>query len=309
MRLFCLTSFYDEPALATAIEDAIDCGCTDVILLDGAYKHYPDAAPLSPPEQAHAVQKLCDDRSVDCHLHYAIGATEAEKRTLLFDLAHDAGATALDWLFIQDGDQTITGKQDLKPLLYEAKRDVYDTMVLEYDRARFDDITRRRWVRQTFRAIPGLHVDPNCHWRYLDSTGRVLWGYNSTPSNGDLPIVIHNDSTGRGDDRTKGRDAYYATRAAEDVERDEAPTRCYHCDAQPTQSINTDIQFAVAPDGRFGLSHRRTLYVCDTHYRRVQARNTHDVEWQRRLVESKDPALAATFYQHLRDREHHAEAA
>jgi hypothetical protein len=306
MNLYCLTSFYDEPRLADAIRDAIDCGATHVILLDGAYKHYPHLNPTSPPEQEQAVVRLCAARNVELVSTAAIGATEAEKRTMLFDLAYQHGATPQDWLFVQDGDQTITGKRDIKPLLRTARHDVYDTMVLEYDSKRFDDITRRRWVRQVFRAVPGLHVDPVCHWRYLDAQGRVIWGYNSIQSNGDLPIVLHNDSTGRGHQRNKGRDAYYDTRSSQDVERDDAPTRCYYCDAPPTQATNTDIHFAVAPDGLFGMSHRRTLFTCDKHKRRVEYENTCALNVQHAHLMQTRPDLAATWFEHMREREQQA---
>jgi hypothetical protein len=260
--------------------------------LDGAYKHYPHLKPTSPPEQEQAVVQLCAKRNVELISTAAIGATETEKRTMLFDLAYQAGATPTDWLFVQDGDQTITGKQDLKPLLANARHDVFDTMGLEYDESRFDDITRRRWVRQTFRAVPGLHVDPICHWRYLDAQGRVIWGYNSIPSNGDLPILIHNDSTGRGHKRTKGRNAYYHVRAAEQIERDERPTRCYYCDQPPTEATNTDIHFDTAPDGNFGMSHRRTLFTCARHKRRVEYDNTYALAAQQREVMQTRPDLA-----------------
>jgi len=295
MRLFCLTSYYDEPCLTDAIRDAIDCGCTDVILLDGAYKHYPHLKPTSPPEQVQAVRELCEQRNVVLVSTAVIGATEAEKRMLLFDLTYQQGATAQDWLFIQDADQTITAKQDIKPLLAKAKHDVFDTMAYEYDQARFPTPeSRRRWARQTIRAVPGLHVDPDCHWRYLDGKGRVIWGYNSIPSNGDLPILLHNDSTGRDAQRNKGRDAYYTARVEHNVEHERAPTHCYHCDQPPTCRINTDLRIEQAPDGGFGTSHRRVLYVCEQHLAKVKARNAYDLEQQIRKAIAT-PHLAAAW--------------
>jgi hypothetical protein len=295
MRLFCLTNYYDEPGLADAITDALDCGCTDVILLDGAYRHYPHLTPTSPVEQAQAVIELCARRNVRCVHTTAVGATETEKRTMLFDLAYQQGATEHDWLFVMDADQTITNKRDLKPLLANAKRDVFDTMVLENDNTRYDEITRRRWVRQTMRAIPGLHVDPDSHWRYLDAQGRIIWGYNAIPANGDLPILIHNNSTTRQHQRSKGRDAYYQARQDAAVEQELPPSTCYHCDQPPTCHIRTDLRFELAPDGNFGTSNRRSLYVCDQHLAKVKARNTYELEQQARQALNTNPALAAAW--------------
>lgn len=265
-------------ALTAAVEDAIRCGVTDVLALDGRYRHFPGDSWTSPPEQAEAIAAVCAKHRILCTIESIEDSTEVEKRTRLFDMAYEAGATREDWLFIVDADHRVSRARDLKPILEDATGDCFNVYGVEGDTGRFRVTDRGRWARLVFRAVPGLHVSSHSHWHYLDADNRVLWGFNSIPAE-DLPIVVINRSTNRAKQRTKGRDRYYAKRNATDtIEAERLPLTCYDCDAPPEPTpLAADWTVGELPDGTYGAISRRTLFCCAAHAPKWKAREEHSI--------------------------------
>ena len=297
MRLYALISFYSEPPelLAAAVDDALRCGCTDVLALDGRYRHFPGDGWTSSPEEYDAIRQACAKRNVPCTIEAVENTTEVQKRSRLFQMLYEHGATTQDWCMVQDADHKIARARDLKPLLEDATGDTFNVYGVEGDTSRFDQQTQGKWVRLVFRAIPGLHVHQDAHWIYLDADDRILWGFNSIPADGDLPIVIYNRSEARANPRLKQRDTYYDTRAAQNIERYWTPNQCMYCDLEPTlPPINADITIGQRPDGTYGYASRRTLYLCADHRREQQEINTKQVRRELYRFERDHPSA---FYQ------------
>ena len=275
MRLFALISFYDESPdmLKQSVRHALKVGCTDILALDGAYAHYPHLEPVSDPACYQAIRDAAG--TTPCTIEQITGATEAGKRTRLFEMAYEHDATPDDYLFVQDADHAIVNPQDIKPLLTE---DVYCTLGIEGDSARYNALTGRRYPRLVYRAVPGLHVHPRVHWWYIDGEGRTLWGYNAIPG-GRLPLIVLNHSEQRTKRRVRDRNTYYTQRVRQQVEEYLLPASCIDCHNMHTgQAIPTDFFVIVAPDNAVSVGHERTVFCCETHAIDYQKRNSRDYE-------------------------------
>lgn len=297
MRLFALLSWFDEPcdSLTQAVQDAIRCGATDVLALDGRYRDYPGTEWTSPPEQVHAIQAACGKRNVNCVLDQIENATEVEKRSRLFNMLYENGATSEDWLLVQDADHRIARARDLKPILEDATGDCFNVYGVEGDTGRFNEQTFGKWVRLVLRCVPGLHVHPDAHWIYQDADQRILWGFNAIPADDDLPIVIYNRSHDRDRARIAERDRYYHARAERGIETYWTPSTCLHCDRPPVlPPINADITVGLRPDGTYGYASRRTLYLCPAHRVEQQAENHAELRRELFRFERDHPSA---FYQ------------
>lgn len=308
-RLLALLSWFDEPPelLTAAVEDAIRCGITDLIALDGRYRHYPGDSWTSSPEEYDAIRAVCEKRNIRYVIEHIEDATEVRKRTRLFEMAYEAGATREDWLFVTDADHKIARAQDLKPLLEDSEHDAFNVYGIEGDTGRFDRVEAGRWARLCFRAVPGLHVSPHSHWHYIDGEGRVLWGFNSVPAD-DLPIVVINRSTARTKQRNAGRDRYYQRRnSTDDIEAEYLPATCYDCDKPPIQrGITADWTVGEVPGGGYDFTHRRTLYCCAEHGEKRQKRETYRFERDLgRLIKTR-PHVVEAMRDRLREKYPHA---
>lgn len=300
-----MTSWYNEPVdqLDRAVHDAIDCGVTHYIALDGRYSHFP-GPDTSPPEQAAAIRAACASRGIPCWTETYTDVTESAKRSELFRRGYTrAGATPNDWFFVHDADHAITGARDLKPYLATVTGDVVDAYIVERDDSRFDHTTERRFARTTYRAIPGgITVDPDSHWHYRDQDGRILWGFNSIPVAGTLPVLITNHSTARDEDRVDGRETYYDTRKELELEKVTAPDTCYYCDLPPDVQINADLRYERLPDRTWDITYRRTLFVCQAHWHKQRLRNTRSLEYDVAQTLRQYPHMKAELDRKLAER-------
>lgn len=269
MKLIGLLSWYDEPLemLERSISDIARCGVTHLAALDGAYAAFPDGRPSSHPDQALMIRRTCAAHGVQL----LIGAPsevwkdgEPQKRSALFDLGYTFEPTPEDWFFVMDADQTVDRPSDVTSWLASRSGDVVDTLLYEHDDLRFDDATRRRFVRNLFRCNPGIYVDPSNHWTYKDAQDRILWGMHSIKADGIAPIVLHNWSRERTPQRADQREAYYNRRAAEQLEH-WVPDVCYHCELPWAFQMATGFSLTPLPDGTRELISDRTLYLCDEH--------------------------------------------
>lgn len=266
MQLIALMSWYDEPLrnLQRSIESLASIGTTHLLAVDGPYAALEGAKPNSAPSQAKHIRKTAMRHDIECVVYQKPEpwhGHEIEKRTFLFTHAAELFEPSThDWFCVMDADQTIEKPTDMRHVLKHSDVDVYESLVYEHDDKRFNDRTRRRFVRHVFRCLPGLHVGPENHYTYRDGQGRELWGLNEIPAP-IAPFILHNYSTTRGSTRRKARETYYENRRDQKLEVN-APTTCIRCGKPWHFSINTVWQVQHLPDGTEELTSNRREHFC-----------------------------------------------
>lgn len=194
MRCFSLLSFYNEaPAMLAAGISSLAPFTDHLIAVDGAYSLYPDAQPCSPGDQTTTIRDVAAANRIGLTLYQPSQSwvgNEVEKRSFMFQLAEAHAEANVDWYYIADGDELVTGLHvDPKPVLEETE---FDSAEVSYwwhrphetpqERPFATPLKEQQGIAKFFRAVPGLHVD-TAHYRYRAGDGRMLWN----PGPGEKP--------------------------------------------------------------------------------------------------------------------------
>lgn len=167
--------WYNEPPdeLAACVR-ATATVADRIVAVDGAYRRYPGAKPMSSPAQVKAIQQAAAQAGLDCVViqRTQLWAGQVEKRSFMMASA----ATAADWIMVVDSDHLVHGDREAIHRLLERTsehvvqvgytypvndaRPLSDTAATEWAATLAG---RTDWTPHFYRALPGLRVE-RFHW-------------------------------------------------------------------------------------------------------------------------------------------------
>lgn len=224
----CLSWYNESPAMLAACISSVAPFTSHLVAVDGAYAFYPDAQPCSPADQVTVIRDIAAANGLGVTIHQpktAWLANEVEKRSFMFRLAEAHAEPNIDWYYIADADEQVTGLH-IDPLPVLANSD-HDSGEITYwwhrphetpaERPFATPLKEQQGIVKFFRAVPGLHVD-GAHYRYRAGDGRMLWN----PGPGDKPDPPEDLRAIYVQHRNQERDLWRAQEAATYYERRDA---------------------------------------------------------------------------------------
>lgn len=196
-RVVGLLSWYDEaPSWLAACVASFAPHIDALVAVDGPYAAFPhNGKAKSSPEQAEAIQRVCDAVGLELILHQPsfpwIGG-EVEKRTQAFHLCQSI-TDEQDWIWVFDADEVLTSAPaDFRTQMDDAPSDaVVATLIQPQDLDEPDGFAaslgipneNRHDLTMIFRALDGLRVVGR-HDTYVagpDEKPVYLWGPSTLP--------------------------------------------------------------------------------------------------------------------------------
>lgn len=212
MRILALISFYDEQPADFRLTILSLAGFVDAVLvLDGAYKDWPDGRPASPGWQIEALGDVCAEAKLPFHYwappvvweHNDLG-----KRQALMDFARDVGG---DWVLVIDADEMIVTHGMSRPRLIRTDLDVASISRCGISPFAADRATGAQPLlaaRNLMRLTPGLTLEV-AHGMYRNERG-CLWNPDDAEAL-DLTkeLLLYHFPRSNADQREAARAAYY----------------------------------------------------------------------------------------------------
>lgn len=180
MILVGLLSFYDEqPWYLGECVESLARTVDHLVVVDGAYKRWPDAYSSSPVSQIEAVREAASGVPHTLFVPSRVWESEIAKRSFMFELGRQAEA---DWLLVVDADERVAGASGR--LRRELAATSHDVAEVRFRTVR--ELVYEERMRRLFRSLPDLTVRGH-HGTYV-AGGVQLWG------NGELAPAF--DATG-----------------------------------------------------------------------------------------------------------------
>lgn len=189
--------WYDEPPelLAACIRGAAEIA-DRMVAVDGAYRRYPNAETVSPPEQAETIRAIASEVDLECDIYSPdqLWAGQVEKRTFLCERA----AEGSDWIAMVDADHIIHA--DRAGARAELERYGPEVVLLTvpfytplHPVRSLADSSASHWheglggtrIEHThlIRALPGLRVERFHYWYSGLQGGQRVWlPFGNAPS-------------------------------------------------------------------------------------------------------------------------------
>lgn len=168
-----------------------------IVALDGAYRRYPDATIVSPPEQAQIIHDTAQECGIESRVlePSELWAGQVAKRSFLMARA----AEGTDWIAIVDSDHVIQTDRAAARAELESMTDV-DMVAVSMGSPglqrgqNYATNWHRDWAGRTssvlhlFRALPDLRCEER-HWTYsaLKDGERVSMNYGEVGYRGKYP--------------------------------------------------------------------------------------------------------------------------
>jgi hypothetical protein len=285
VRLTALLAFYDEQPkdLILYVASLTQAHVDNLIAIDGAYQLYPHTTHHSPPTQHATLAAACQQARIPLHLHipeHAWQGNEPEKRTALFQLAHQQSDPD-DWWIVLDTDELIqTAPTDMRDRLQRtdhatAEVTVCDTLALQANQPNWPAYFKQR---RLYRAQP-IHLG-HSHADYHAADGTHL-GLDplTTPTLSLHDLTIWHAPQRRNQTRQQAKADYYQTR--EQTGNELGPCTCR---AQATVKLETNWRWTTA--GPIA----DIVELCESCARQARWRNRRDLNHMGIQPDSIQPA-------------------
>lgn len=161
-----------------------------VLAVDGAYRRYPQATVLSPPEQAETIRRVAAEIGLECDIYEPseLWAGQVEKRSFTLRRA----AKDSDWIAVVDADWVIRTKRRFARAALEAVKPDVDVVSVKMFTPRSGMPFATSWHRKQagrrfviphlFRSLPGIMVEKRHWWYSALKDGQRVWLWHPSKS-------------------------------------------------------------------------------------------------------------------------------
>lgn len=225
MRILALLSFYDERPqdLIRYVASLRQATVDHLVAVDGAYALFPDARPVSPPEQRGALMAACVEAGIGLTLHTqpaTWAGNEPHKRGFLFGLAHETSEPG-DWFWVLDTDELVREvPPDFRDRLEDTEHDVAEVTLCDVEalQANKPNWPARFTQRRLFRAQP-IRLRSS-HFEYFRADGSLLGldPQEGAPCLDCTDVTVWHAHVSRDPARSDARHRYYIARDTQGVE-------------------------------------------------------------------------------------------